>query len=131
VAKLAGIVEVPIDNPPKPIRWLGDSLHRLRGFAEDVKDDVGAALMWAQMGDKHADAKPMRGFGGASVLEILENYDGDTYRAVYTVRFKERIYVLHCFQKKSRKRSETPKHDITLIKERLEQARNLEERVKS
>ena len=87
--------------------------------------------MWAQMGDKHADAKPMRGFGGASVLEILENYDGDTYRAVYTVRFKERIYVLHCFQKKSRKGSETPKHDITLIKERLEQARNLEERVKS
>jgi phage-related protein len=122
---------VPIGNSPKPITWLGDSLERLRGFPEEVKDDVGAALMWAQMGDKHADAKPMRGFGGASVLEIVENHDGDTYRAVYTVRFKERIYVLHCFQKKSKKRSETPKHDINLIERRLEQAKKLEARVKS
>jgi phage-related protein len=124
-------VRVAIARPPKPIRWLGDSLNRLRNFPEDVKDDLGAGLMWAQMGDKHADAKPMRGFGGASVLEIVENHDGDTYRAVYTVRFKERIYVLHCFQKKSKKGSETPKHDIRLIEERLEQARALEERMKS
>jgi phage-related protein len=116
---------------PKPIKWLGDSLVRLRGFPEDVKDDVGAALMWAQMGDKHADAKPMRGFGGASVLEIVEDHDGDTYRAVYTVRFREIIYVLHCFQKKSKKAGETPKHDIRLIEQRLEQARRLEMQVKS
>ena len=86
--------------------------------------------MWAQMGDKHADAKPLQGFGGASVLEIVENHDGDTYRAVYTVRFRERIYVLHCFQKKSRKGRETPKHEINLIQQRLEQARKLEARVK-
>ena len=112
----------------KPVRWLGDSLERLRGFPEEVKDDVGAALMWAQRGHKHVDAKPIHGFGGASVLEVVENFAGDTYRAVYTVRFKERIYVLHCFQKKSKKGSETPKHDINLIQERLEQARKLEER---
>ena len=99
---------MPIGNSPKPITWLGDSLERLRGFPEEVKDDVGAALMWAQMGDKRADAKPMRGFGGASVLEIVENHDGDTYRAVYTVRFKERIYVLHCFQKNQRKVAKLP-----------------------
>ena len=113
-------------KPPKPIVWLGDSLNRLRSFPEDVKDDVGAALMWAQMGDKHADAKPMRGFGGASVLEIVENHDSDTYRAVF-VRFKEKVYVLHCFQKKSKKGSETRRHDIKLIRERLEHARDLQE----
>lgn len=121
---------MPVAKTPKPVTWLGDSLDRLRRFPEDVKDDVGAALMWAQTGDKHADAKPLQGFGSASVLEIIEDYDGDTYRAVYTVRFKERIYVLHCFQKKSKKGSETPKHDIKLIKERLEQAKKLEERAK-
>lgn len=107
---------------------MGDSLERLRTFPENVKDDIGAALMWAQKGAKHPDAKPLRGFGGASVLEIEEDYDGDTYRAVYTVRFKERIYVLHCFQKKSKKGSETPKHDIDLIGERLKQAQALEAR---
>ena len=106
--------------------WLGDSLERLRGFPEEVKDDVGAALMWAQMGDKHADAKPMRGFGGASVLEVVENYDGDTYRAVYTVRFKEIIYVLHCFQKKSKKGNQTPKPDVKLIEQRFGEAKRLE-----
>ena len=121
---------MPIANSPKPITWLGDSLERLRDFPEEVKDDVGAALMWAQMGDKHADAKPLQGFGGASVLEIVENHDSDTYRAVYTVRFRERIYVLHCFQKKSRKGRGTPKHEINLIQQRLEQARKLEARVK-
>ncbi len=118
---------MPVPQPLKPVRWLGDSQDRLRGFPEDVKDDVGTALMWAQMGEKHADAKPMQGFGGASVLEIIEDHDGDTYRAVYTVRFKARIYVLHCFQKKSKKGNETPKHDVKLIKERLEQAKQLEE----
>jgi phage-related protein len=116
--------------PLKPITWLGDSLDRLRRFPEDVKDDLGAAFRVAQAGEKHADAKPLHGFGGASVLEIIENYDGDTYRAVYTVRFRSRIYVLHCFQKKSKKGSQTPKRDIDLIEERLEQARKLEEQKK-
>ncbi len=83
--------------------------------------------MWAQQGDKHPDAKPMHGFAGANVVEIVERFDGDAYRAVYTIRFRERIYVLHCFKKKSKKGSETPRHDINLIKERLEQAKALEE----
>jgi phage-related protein len=128
VARALGIVGKAVAKPPKPVGWLGDSLDKLRGFPEDVKDDVGAALMWAQYGDKHPDAKVLKGFGGASVLEVVDDYDGDTYRAVYTVRFTERIYVLHCFQKKSKKGNETPKHDIDLISERLRQAKDLEKR---
>lgn len=115
-----------VAQPLKPIRWLGDSRERLRGFPEDVKDDIGTALRWAQEGYKHPGAKPLHGFGGASVLEIIEDHDGDTYRAVYTVRFKTRLYVLHCFQKKSKKGSDTPKPDISVIKERLKQAEQLE-----
>jgi phage-related protein/predicted XRE-type DNA-binding protein len=88
-----------IDAPPKPITWLGESRRNLRTFPEDVKDDIGVALFWAQKGGKHADAKALYGFGGAGVLEVVEDHDGDTYRAVYTVKFAERVYVLHCFQK--------------------------------
>ncbi len=76
----------------------------------------------AQIGEKHKDAKPLRGFGGASVLEVVEDYDGDTYRAVYTVKFAGAIYVVHAFQKKSRRGSETPKPDMDLIKQRLKRA---------
>jgi phage-related protein len=111
---------------PKPIRWLGDSRQRLRTFPEDVKDDIGAALFWAQKGAKHPDAKPLSGFGGAGVLEVVEDHNGDTYRAVYTVRFADRIYVLHCFQKKSKKGRETARHDIDLIRERFKQAVKIE-----
>ena len=116
----------PVVQPLKPTRWLGDSLDRLRAFPEDVKDDVGTALMWAQKGNKHANAKPLHGFVGASVLEIAADDHSDTYRAIYTVRFKLRIYVLHCFQKKSKKGRKTPTHDIDLIKQRLKQAERLE-----
>jgi len=116
-----------IGGPLKPVTWLGDSLDRLRGFPEEVKDDMGTALMWAQMGDKHPTAKPLRGIvTGASILEIVEDYHGDTYRAVYTVRFAETIYVLHCFQKKSKKGNETPKPDVKLIAQRFEHAKRLE-----
>lgn len=83
---------------------------------------MGYALYLAQAGEKHADAKPLRGFGGASVLEVVEHHDGNTYRAVYTVRFAGAIYVLHAFQKKSRKGRQTPQQDIELIKNRLRQA---------
>ncbi|HEY2125272.1 MAG TPA: type II toxin-antitoxin system RelE/ParE family toxin [Chthoniobacterales bacterium] len=113
-------------RPIKPIRWLGNSLRTLRGFPEDVKDDIGTVLRIAQEGGKHTDAKPLRGFGDAQVLEVVENYDGDTYRATYTVRFKDRIYVLHVFQKKSKKGNQTPKHEIALIKERLKLAERLD-----
>ena len=114
-------------GPLKPITWLGNSLYRLRGFPEEVKDDIGTALMWAQMGDKHTTAKPLRGIvTGARILEIVEDYHGDTFRAVYTVRFAETIYVLHCFQKKSKKGNETPRPDVKLIEQRFEEAKRLE-----
>jgi phage-related protein len=74
---------------------------------------------------KHPDAKPLKGFGGARVLEIIEDHDGDAYRAVYTVRFADAIYVLHVFQKKSRKKIATPKHQIEMIRARLKDAERL------
>jgi len=89
---------------------------------EDVIDVFGFALHLAQMGKKHDQAKPLKGFGGASVLEVVEDHMGDTYRAVYTVKIAEKVYVLHCFQKKSTKGIETPKHEMDLIRERLKAA---------
>ena len=86
---------------------------------EDVIDVFGFALHLAQIGKKHDQAKPLKGFGGASVLEVVEDHMGDTYRAVYTVKITEKVYVLHCFQKKSTKGIETPKHEMGLIRERL------------
>jgi phage-related protein len=112
----------------RPIRWLGNSRETIRGFPEAVKDDIGTALFAAQIGEKHEDAKPLKGFGGATILEIIANHDGDTFRAVYTVKFKQRIYVLHCFQKKSKQGSRTPRHDIQLIRARLLWAAEIESR---
>lgn len=88
---------------------------------------MGFALYEAQCGLKPLDAKPLKGFGGANVLEIVSNYQTDTYRAVYTVRFDERVYVLHAFQKKSKKGIATSQSDIELIKRRLRQAEELHE----
>ncbi len=109
-------------TPIKPVVWCGSSRSELASFPEDVKDAVGYALYIAQRGGKHADAKPLKGFGGAGVLEIVEDHAGDTYRAVYTVRFADRIYVLHAFQKKSKGGIATPKREIELIKSRLKRA---------
>lgn len=106
----------------KPLFWVGSSRSDLREFPEDVQDTVGYALYQAQVGEKHKDAKPLRGFGGASVLEVVEDYDGDTYRAVYTVKFAGAVYVVHAFQKKSRRGSETPKPDMDLVRLRLRAA---------
>ena len=86
---------------------------------EDVIDLFGFALHLAQTGQKHSQAKPLKGFGGAGVLEVVEDHLGDTFRAVYTVKIAGVVYVLHCFQKKSKHGIETPKHDIDLIKDRL------------
>ena len=83
---------------------------------------MGYALYVAQLGDKHRDAKPLRGFGGASVLEIVSDHEGDTFRCIYTVRIAGAVYVLHAFQKKSRSGRETPKTEIELIKRRLRDA---------
>lgn len=90
-----------------------------------VKDEMGFALYEAQCGLKPFDAKPLKGFGGANVLEIISDYQTDTYRAVYTVRFDERVYVLHAFQKKSKKGIATLQSDVELIKRRLKQAEEL------
>ena len=83
---------------------------------------MGFALHLAQHGEKHIDAKPLKGFGGAKTLEIVEDHQGSAYRAVYTVKFKAKVYVLHCFQKKSKKGISTPKPDMELIRARIRDA---------
>jgi phage-related protein len=106
----------------EPLTWVGSSQRDFRAFPDPVKDDMGYALYLAQIGKKHESAKPMRGFGGAGVLELVEDHAGGTYRAVYTVRFAAAVYVLHAFQKKSRKGRETPKSDMDLVRRRLRMA---------
>lgn len=96
----------------------------------EVVDVFGFALHLAQYGGKHPQAKPLRGFGSAGVLEIVEDDDGSTYRSVYTVRFGNAVYVLHCFQKKSHKGIETPRQDMDLIRDRLKLAQKHSEGVK-
>ncbi len=112
-----------VDNPtPKPAYWIASSLEDLREFPRSVRREVGRAVRIAQLGGKHESAKPLKGFRGAGVLEVVEDHDGDTYRAVYTVRLAKSVYVLHAFQKKSKKGVQTPKHVIDLIKHRLRTA---------
>lgn len=108
--------------PSKPVRWVGSSKQDLSAFPEDVKRRVGGALWEAQTGGKAPYAKPLKGFGGAGVLEVVDDFDGDTYRAAYTVRFVGIVYVLHAFQKKSKHGAATPKTDIELIRQRLKRA---------
>lgn len=103
----------------KKLDFVSSSREDLKEFPDEVKQDIGYALFEAQRGIKPAQAKPLKGFGGAGVLEVIENFVGDTYRAVYTVKFAKVIYVLHCFQKKSKSGISTPKHEIDLIKQRL------------
>jgi phage-related protein len=103
----------------KPVRWLGSSLKDLRGFPRRARNQVGRALNAAQHGGKDPAAKAMKGFGGASVLEIVVPHDGDSFRTVYTVEYCDVIYVLHCFQKKSKTGIETPRTEIDIIKKRL------------
>ena len=107
---------------PKPVRWIGGSKEDLSRFPDDVRWNVGGAIWQAQLGGKAPNAKPLRGFGGASVLEIVDDFDGDAYRVVYTVRFARAVYVLHAFQKKSRRGIATPKVELNLIRQRLRQA---------
>jgi phage-related protein len=101
---------------------MGSTLKDLRDSPEEVKDGIGYALELVQKGEKPANAKPLRGFDGASVLEIVEDFDGNTWRAVYTVAVADAVYVLHVFQKKSKKGIATPKKEIDLIKRRLRDA---------
>jgi phage-related protein len=110
---------------PKALVWIGSSRKDLKSFPEDVRDVFGYALYVAQMGGRHPDAKPLKGFGGAGVLEIVDDHEGSTYRAVYTVRLAEAVYALHAFQKKSTAGIATRKQDVDLIKQRLKQAEAL------
>lgn len=111
---------------PTTLIWMRSSKKDLLEFPQTVIRAVGFALHQAQIGQVHVDAKPLKGFGGASVMEIVERHDGDTYRAVYTVRFKTAVYVLHAFQKKAKKGIAMPKTEIDLIRTRLREAAELE-----
>jgi len=112
---------------PKPLRWVGSSQDDLSSFPDAVKRTIGFALRAAQNGGKSPDAHPLQGFGGAGVLEIVEDHDGNTYRAVYTVKLAGVIYVLHAFQKKSKRGIKTPQHELDVIRHRLETARRMHE----
>ena len=116
-----GIV-MPSDLP-KPLYWTGSTKKDLLALPDEVIDVFGFALFLAQTGRKHEQAKPLQGFGGAGVLEVVEDHMGDTYRAVYTVKFPEAVYVLHCFQKRSTHGIKTSKRDIELIRTRYRAAR--------
>ena len=115
-------------NPTtKPVIWIASTKHDLKSLPEEIGDRFGYALWIAQTGNAHPHAKALKGFGDASVIEIIEDWQGNTYRAVYTVRFGDAVYVLHVFQKKSRRGAETPKADIDLIKKRLRDAKAIHE----
>jgi phage-related protein len=107
----------------KPVEWVGSSLKDLKEFPEDVRQVIGYALYLAQCGEKHLSAKPLKGFKGAGVLEVVEDFDGDTYRAVYTVKLADVVYVLHAFQKKSKQGIATPNQDTELIEARFKRAK--------
>ena len=106
----------------KPIYWVASSKKDLKDLPEEVQDVFGYALHLAQGGKKHDQAKPLKGFGSAGVVEVVESDGGGTYRAVYTVRFANAVYVLHCFQKKSTHGIATPKPDMDLVRDRLKAA---------
>lgn len=106
----------------KKLFWLGSSKKDLKTMPSDVQDTFGYALHQAQVGKKHQQAKSLKGFGSAGVIEVVENSVAGTFRAIYTVKFEDAVYVLHCFQKKSTHGIATPKPDMDLILERLKAA---------
>ncbi len=113
---------IEMESELKPVRWVGTSLRDLRSFPSEVRIDIGRALFTAQNGKTDPAAKPLKGFGGASVLEIVASHHGNAWRAVYTVRFQDAIYVLHAFQKKSTRGIATPAREMDLIQQRLLEA---------
>ena len=112
---------VNIARPLRPLLWVASSKRDYRNFPERVQRNLGFELFLAQTGQHPPSAKPLKGFGSGTV-ELVEDFDGDTYRAVYTVRFEEAVYILHVFKKKSKRGSKTPSGDIALIKRRLHDA---------
>ena len=109
----------------KTVIWLGPTQRIFRALPAAVKSDMGYALYLAQQGEKHRNAKPLKGFGGTAVIEVVADYRGDTFRCIYTVRFAGSVYVLHVFQKKSKRGRETPKADMDLVMQRLREAERL------
>jgi phage-related protein len=109
----------------RTVRWVGDSRERLREFPAQVRKDIGHALYLVQTGQTPPSAKPMRGIE-SGVFEIVDDYDTDTYRAVYTVKVGRSLYILHAFMKKSTRGIRTPKREIDLIRRRLRRAREME-----
>ena len=103
----------------KPVRWVGSSRSDLRAFPKEARRHVGQALYAAQRGEEYPTVKALKGFAGRAVLEIVVSHAGDAYRAVYTARFRDAIYVLHAFQKKSKKGIATPRKEMELIARRL------------
>jgi phage-related protein len=112
-------------DPEKPLLWIASSKKDLMALPINVRKFFGHALDFAQHGDQHAAAKVLKGFGGAGVLEMVENDSGGTYPAVYTAKFEEAVFVLHCFQKKSKSGIATPKADMEIIRARLKVAEAL------
>ena len=106
----------------RPIKWIGSAKKDLQAMPDPVQQVFGFALYNAQIGLLHPAVKPLKGFGSAGILEVVEDWRGNAYRAVYTVRFAHAVYVLHCFQKKSKQGIQTPKREIELIRERLKEA---------
>lgn len=115
----------------RDLLWVGTTLDDLRAFPEEVRLEMGHALHLAQIGDKSPDAKPLRGFKGAGVLEIVENFDGNTYRAVYTVRLASGVYALHAFQKKSHRGIATDQRDIELVEKRIQDAERIDREMRT
>jgi phage-related protein len=111
----------------KTVIWLGDSLRELKTFPAAVQDEMGYAIYLAQRGDRHVSAKPLKGLG-SGVLEVVSDHRGDTFRSVYTVRYVDRVFVLHAFQKKSKSGIATPKANVELIKQRLKRAVEISKR---
>jgi phage-related protein len=107
---------------PKGIHFVGTSDKDLRALPKGARAVFGYAILLAEMGEKHPDAKPLTGFGGAGVLEVVEDLDGDAYRAVYTVKFGDIVYVLHAFKKKSKVGAKTPPRDMEMIVKRFKEA---------
>jgi phage-related protein len=108
-------------RPVRPLLWIASSKRDYRKFPPPVQDDLGFELFLAQTGQHPPSAKPLKGLG-SGVVELVEDFDGDTYRAVYTVRFGDAVYVLHAFKKKSKRGNKTPQSDIDLVRRRLKDA---------
>jgi len=113
------------DPPLRPVIWVGTSRKDLPAFPEPVQDHMGYALYVAQRGGKHRGTKALAGFGGAGVVEVVKDFRGDTFRAVYTLRHAGAVYVLHAFQKKSKTGRETPQRDIEMVRRRLREAEQI------